>query len=238
MLQPFAVEFRISAPSACTYRFAKNYNVFYFEEPHTGPDSYEIIKQDGISVVIIHIENHHDDYKGRMTLIMDRFLKDQHIQDYLCWYYTPMALEYTAHLTPKVTVYDLMDELSAFRFALPQLLELEEELFKKADVVFTGGHTLYQAKKDRHHNIHPFPSSIDKEHFRQARRKTTDSSDQQHIPHPRFGFFGVIDERFDIELLKEVSARKPDWHFVIIGPVVKIDPAELPKAENIHFFRS
>lgn len=227
--------FVFQRPQHLLTRFARNYNVFYFEEPHTGPDSYEITEQDGISIVSIHIENHQDDYKERMTRIINKFLKDQHIQDYLCWYYTPMALEYTAHLTPKVTIYDSMDELSAFRFAPPQLLAYEEALFKKADVVFTGGHTLYQAKKDRHHNIHPFPSSIDKVHFGKARRKTDDSPDQSHIPHPRFGFFGVIDERFDIELLKEVSSRKPDWHFVIIGPVVKIDPAELPKAKNIHY---
>lgn len=227
--------FVFQRPQHLLTRFAENNNVFYFEEPHTGPDSYEITKQDGISIVVIHIENHHDDYKGRMTRIIDKFLKEQQIHDYLCWYYTPMALEYTAHLKPKVIIYDAMDELSAFRFAPPQLLAFEEELFRKADVVFTGGNTLYQAKKDRHPNIHPFPSSIDKVHFGKARKKKDDSPDQSHIPHPRFGFFGVIDERFDIELLREVSARKPDWHFVIIGPVVKIDPKELPKADNIHY---
>lgn len=227
--------FVFQRPQHLMTRFARNYHVFYFEEPHPGPDSYEIIKQDGISIVVIHIEDHQADYKERMTRLVDQFLKDQNIHDYLCWYYTPMALEYTAHLTPKVTVYDSMDELSAFRFAPPQLLAFEEELFRKADVVFTGGHTLYQAKKDRHHNIHPFPSSIDKEHFQKARENTVEREDQSPIPYPRFGFFGVVDERFDIDLLKEVSQRKPDWQFIIIGPVVKIDPAYLPQAENIHY---
>jgi len=114
-------------------------------------------------------------------------------------------------------------------------LEYEEKLFSKADIVFTGGYSLYEAKKDRHHNIYPFPSSIDKDHFQKARYNEIEQADQKDIPHPRFGFFGVIDERFDIALLKEVSQKRPDWHFVIIGPVVKIDPAELPKAENIHY---
>ncbi|SHE47785.1 glycosyltransferase family 1 protein [Chryseobacterium takakiae] len=227
--------FVFQRPQHLLTRFAKQYNVFYFEEPKTGPDSYEITQQNGVSVVVIYLEDHHSDFKKRMARQIDNFLKDHNIMEYLCWYYTPMALEYTSHLTPKITVYDSMDELSAFRFAPPRLLEYEEELFNKADVVFTGGYSLYEAKKERHHNIHPFPSSIDKEHFQKARLNMTDQADQEKIPHPRFGFFGVIDERFDTDLLNLVSQKKPDWHFVIIGPVVKIDPAELPQAPNIHY---
>jgi UDP-galactopyranose mutase len=128
-----------------------------------------------------------------------------------------------------------MDELSLFKNAPVELKEREKELFDKADLVFTGGHNLYQAKKDCHTNIHPFPSSIDKEHFAQARTTAADPDDQAHIPHPRFGFYGVIDERFDIDLIREVAERKPNWHFVILGPVVKIDPEILPKLANIHY---
>lgn len=227
--------FVFQRPQHLLTRFAKHYNVFYFEEPKIGPDSYELTQQNGVSVVVIYLEDHQADFKKRMARQINNFLRDHNIREYLCWYYTPMALEYTSHLTPKITIYDSMDELSAFRFAPPQLLEYEEELFRKADIVFTGGVTLYEAKKDRHHNIHAFPSSIDKKHFQQARYNVKDHPDQQHIPHPRFGFFGVIDERFDTALLREVSQKKPEWHFVIIGPVVKIDPAELPRAENIHY---
>ena len=184
------------------------------------------------------IKNDEIDRNPRLKKLVSEVLADQNINTYSCWYYTPMALEYTAHLDPQVTIYDSMDELSAFRFAPPQLLELEEQLFKKADVVFTGGNTLYQAKKHRHQNIHPFPSSIDKQHFKAARYYTTDPEDQKHIPYPRFGFFGVIDERFDIELLREISAKRQDWQFVIIGPIVKIDINDLPRAENIHYLGS
>jgi len=227
--------FVFQRPQHLLTRFAKQYNVFYFEEPKIGPDSYELTEQNGVSIVVIYLEDHHTDFKMRMARQIDNFLKDHTIREYLCWYYTPMALEYTSHLKPKITIFDSMDELSAFRFAPPQLLEYEEKLFSKADIVFTGGYSLYEAKKDRHHNIYPFPSSIDKDHFQKARYNEIEQADQKDIPHPRFGFFGVIDERFDIALLKEVSQKRPDWHFVIIGPVVKIDPAELPKAENIHY---
>jgi UDP-galactopyranose mutase len=146
-----------------------------------------------------------------------------------------MALPFTNHLTPELVIYDCMDELSAFKFAPPALTINEKELFQKADVVFTGGMSIYESKKDHHHNVHPFPSSIDKAHFGQARKIRTQPDDQKDIPHPRFGFFGVVDERFDIELLREVATRKPEWHFVILGPVVKIDPEMLPRMGNVHY---
>jgi UDP-galactopyranose mutase len=128
-----------------------------------------------------------------------------------------------------------MDELSAFKFAPASLRMKERELLDRADIVFTGGHNLFLAKKDQHHNIHCFPSSIDKNHFFAARSKTADKPDQQSIPHPRIGFYGVIDERINIDLISELAQNKPEWHFILIGPVVKIDPATLPQAANIHW---
>jgi UDP-galactopyranose mutase len=146
-----------------------------------------------------------------------------------------MVLSFTDHFKPLASVYDCMDELSAFKGAHPKLPALEKELFRKVDLVFTGGQSLYEAKRDQHHSVHAFPSSIDKAHFGKARTHASDPEDQALIPHPRLGFFGVIDERFDIELLDQVAAARPDWHFVIIGPVVKIDQETLPKHANIHY---
>jgi UDP-galactopyranose mutase len=131
-----------------------------------------------------------------------------------------------------------MDELSAFKGAPESLKHRERELFKLADLVFTGGQSLYEAKRDQHHSVFAFPSSIDRDHFKQARKEIEEPEDQKHIPHPRLGFFGVVDERFDVELLDQISRDRPDHQFVIIGPVVKIDPAILPKRENIHYLGS
>jgi glycosyltransferase involved in cell wall biosynthesis len=128
-----------------------------------------------------------------------------------------------------------MDELSAFKNAPVELTLMEKELLRRADVVFTGGHSLYEAKKNRHQNIHPFPSSIDKNHFEKARTHKVQPDDQVNIPGPRFGFYGVIDERFDYKLVGEAATLRPDWQFVLIGPIVKINPDILPKNENIHY---
>jgi glycosyltransferase involved in cell wall biosynthesis len=167
--------------------------------------------------------------------LLDQYLRREGITRFISWYYTPMALEFSWHLSPLLTVYDCMDELSAFQGAPPELIGMENRLFARADVVFAGGPSLYDAKRLQHNNVHLFPSSIDREHFSSARKALPDPVDQATIPHPRIGFFGVLDERFDQQLLAEIAERSPDWHFVLVGPIVKIDPSQLPQAANIHY---
>ena len=227
-------------PQHLLSRFPQRFRTFYVEEHVTNheKDGYYInLSEENVWVVTPHVNHDHSlgTVADRQAAIIKKLFKELNIKDFISWYYTPMALEFTSQLQPKLVIYDCMDELSAFKFAPPELKKREKELLAKADLVFTGGHSIYEAKKAHHHNIHPFPSSIDKDHFGQARHIITEPADQQHIPHPRFGFFGVVDERFDIEMLGEVAAKKPDWHFVIVGPVVKIDPQTLPRQNNIHY---
>jgi glycosyltransferase involved in cell wall biosynthesis len=167
--------------------------------------------------------------------LLDSYLAEQRIIDFIAWYYTPMALPFSCHLNPEVVVYDCMDELSAFQGAPPELVDQERMLFHRADVVFTGGASLFGSKQNQHSNVHLFPSAIDREHFAVARRPQEDPADQASIPHPRIGFFGVLDERLDGALLREAAGLHPDWHFVLTGPVVKISPEELPHLPNIHY---
>ncbi|MDP2357963.1 MAG: glycosyltransferase [Beijerinckiaceae bacterium] len=151
------------------------------------------------------------------------------------WYYTPTALAISYHLLPDAVIYDCMDELSLFKMAPPTLRELERHLFGRADVVFTGGHALFEAKRHYHHNIYEFPSSVDVGHFSKARSSKSSPQDAAHIKRPQIGFFGVIDERMDLELLAGMAAARRDWQFVMIGPVVKVDPGSLPDHDNIHW---
>ena len=152
------------------------------------------------------------------------------------WYYTPMAMSFSSHLDCDLCVYDNMDELSAFRGASPELIAFEQDLFARADLVFTGGMSLYEAKRRRHPSVHAFPSSIDFDHFSQARRQIApEPKDQATLPRPRLGFFGVIDERMDVDLVATAAELRPDWQIVMIGPVVKINAATLPRRPNIHW---
>lgn len=154
------------------------------------------------------------------------------------WLYTPLALPLVDALQPSALVYDCMDELSAFDHAPPALLERESELLQRADLVFTGGPSLYRAKRQRSSRAHCFPSSVDAAHFAQARPGALaldEPADQSGIAHPRLGFFGVIDERLDREVLAHLAQAHPEWQIVLLGPVVKIDPASLPLAPNLHF---
>ncbi|HZH38131.1 MAG TPA: glycosyltransferase family 1 protein [Flavisolibacter sp.] len=232
--------FVFQRPNHLLTRFSKHQRVFFMEEPifHDGEDKLHIENyNENLYVVTPHIkhrENGEDVLKQQQKFVNSLLLQMQ-VKRYYSWYYTPMALPFTSHLSPELVVYDCMDELSAFKFAPPELAILEKTLFAKADVVFTGGHSIFENKKNAHHNIYPFPSSIDKSHFGKARKIRKDPEDQKHIERPRFGFFGVIDERFDIDMIAEVARKKPEWQFILLGPVVKIDPASLPKYDNIHY---
>jgi glycosyltransferase involved in cell wall biosynthesis len=146
-----------------------------------------------------------------------------------------MSLSFTEHLKARVTVFDCMDELSAFKGAPPDLVVQEQRLLAKADVVFTGGYSLWEAKREQHANAHAMPSSVDIAHFAAARNPLPEPADQVSVGHPRLGFFGVIDERFDIALVRELATQRPDWQIILIGPVVKIDPETLPRQHNIHY---
>jgi UDP-galactopyranose mutase len=194
----------------------------------------------GVWVVVPHIPEGLSEQATQQAqrALLDQLFAQQQIQQYICWYYTPMAIGFTQHLKPLAVIYDCMDELSAFKGASPVLKQQEAELFRRADLVFTGGQSLYEAKRNQHPNIYAFPSSVDVPHFAQARTIIQDPPDQANIPHPRLGFYGVIDERMDLELLAGIAAARPDWHLVIVGPVVKIDPAVLPQGQNIHYLSS
>jgi glycosyltransferase involved in cell wall biosynthesis len=170
---------------------------------------------------------------ARLRSLIDALVCDE--EGLIAWYYTPMWLGPTRHLAAAVCVYDCMDELSAFRNPPPDLGRFEERLFERADLVFTGGYSLFEAKRRRHPQVFAFPSSVDAAHFGAARRPRRDPEDQAPIGHPRIGFFGVIDERMDLDLVARTAEAMPDCRFVMLGPVVKIDPGVLPQAPNLHW---
>ena len=234
-------DFVYQRPQHLLSRAARNRRVFVVEEPifDNGSMRLDVSERDGgVTVVAPYLPEGLSSEVARqaaLRTLVDRLFAEQGIKEFVAWYYTPMALEFTQHLKPLVTIYDCMDELSAFKGAHSSLQEREQQLFSRCNLVFTGGQTLYEAKRTQHDAVYAFPSSIDRAHFGRARTITTEPADQQHIPQPRLGFFGVIDERFDIELLSSVALARPNWQFVMIGPVVKIDPAILPRHENIHY---
>lgn len=236
-------DFVYQRPQHLISRFAKKFRTIFIEEPiyHQAPDTFHArLSGEGVWVVTPLLNEYPSDISliSRQKHIINLLFIQKKIDKFIAWYYTPMALKISSHLKPEMTIYDCMDELSAFKFAPAELKIMETELFSKAHLVFTGGHSLYQAKRHAHHNIFPFPSSIDKEHFSRARNRLAEPKDQQSIPPLRFGFYGVIDERFNINLIKEVAARRPEWQLILIGPVIKINPDDLPKLSNIHYLGS
>ena len=236
--------FVFQRPQHLMTRCARSNRVFFWEEPILDASSAAYLHVQSpsrnLNVVVPHLPPglEQDEAWELQEALLGDFIQQQRIRDQVLWYYTPMARHFTRNLEPSAVVYDCMDELSGFRGAPPGLRVAEAELFACADRVFTGGQSLYESKKLQHPSVHCFPSSIDREFFQTARHISADPADQARIPHPRLGFCGVIDERMDTELIARIAERRPDWHIVMIGPVVKISDSELPKGANLHYLGS
>ena len=234
-------DFVFQRPQHLLTRAAKDFDVIYVEEPiveGTVPSVRRLDRGEGIVVIqpLVPAGMPAGEVLLHQGEVVEALANAAAGRPLYLWYYTPMALAFGHRIEPDVIIFDKMDELSAFRFARPEVRAMEASLLDCADVVFTGGASLFAAAKHRHANIHCFPSSIDRPHFAAARRgDLADPGDQAMLPHPRIGFFGVIDERIDLDLIAETAALRPDWQFVMLGPTAKIDPAALPQAPNLHW---
>ncbi len=221
-------DFVTQRPQHLMRRFARDYRVFVWEEHipcgHALPYlEYHSFPDDGVIALRPRLPQwwSPEEIEAGLRGLVDTFAACSLREAPVLWFYTPMMLAFADHLSPAAIVYDCMDELSAFRFADPALVAREAELMARADLVFTGGHSLYEAKRARHRDIHPFPSSVDVVHFAQARDNLAEPNDQAALARPRLGYFGVIDERIDLALIDSIAAARPDWQLVMVGPVAR-----------------
>jgi glycosyltransferase involved in cell wall biosynthesis len=240
--------FVFQRPQHLLSRLASHYPVVFVEEP-IRTDGAAFVERStpmpGVEVLRPHTPidagGFHDDQLPVLKPLLADYLASRQIDDYLVWFYTPMALPLLAELAPRAIVYDCMDELSAFKDAPRQMRQRETALLKSADLVLTGGPSLYESKRTLHPNVLCLPSAVDADHYANALAITRvepmrrANELQGAIPTPRLGFFGVIDERLDLGLIAEVADADPAWQLVMVGPVVKIDPATLPQRANIHW---
>jgi UDP-galactopyranose mutase len=233
-------DFVYQRPQQLMARLAQHYRILFIEEPvhAAGPAYFEQSSPvPNVTVCRPHTSSQaagfHDDQIALLQPLLAKLVGGG--ERPIAWFYTPMALPLLQELDPALVVYDCMDELAAFKNPPKQLLQRETALLNLADLVFAGGPSLYQARRERNAHVHCFPSSVDVRHFEQALDRRCSHQLQQAIPHPRLGFYGVIDERFDSALTAALADAHPEWQLVLVGPVLKIDPARLPRRPNIHY---
>lgn len=236
-------------PQHLLSRLAGRWRVLFVEEPLHDPEGPPRLEALDVSPELTVLTPHtrvnapgfHDDHIAAMDGLLQDYLDTRGLHVDVAWLYTPMALPLANAVGADCLVYDCMDELSAFRGAPLQLRQRESALMQRAALVLTGGPSLYEARKHQHGNIHCFRSAVDAAHFSPAKLDATSAPArrarelQAELPHPRVGFFGVIDERMDLQLVEALALRRPDWTFVMVGPVVKIDPHSLPQLPNLHW---
>lgn len=239
-------------PQHILSRLAQQHRILFVEEPITNTQEtqhrLEIIpaaKAPNVTVArLIHPTQHdhwigHDDPASRQVYshLVREYIQQQGFQDTVLWLYTPMAFDFVSHVKHKVLVYDVMDQLSAFRGAPASLAGLEQQLLQKANLVFTGGASLYRNKLTANPATYLFPSGVETEHFAKANEPETFAkpADLANIAAPIIGYFGVIDERMDFGLLEYMANSHPEWQIVLLGPILKVGPHELPQAPNLHY---
>ncbi len=235
-------------PQHLMSRLAGRWRVLFVEEPVRcdGPAWLEVRDvAPGLQLLVPHTPvaapGFHDDQLAALQTLLDAHFTAQALHVDVAWLYTPMALPLVKIAQPACVVYDCMDELTAFKDAPRQLRQRESALLKRAAVVFTGGPSLYEAKCDLHPHVICLPSAVDAAHFEAAglRPGSAHAAEAERLqgplPHPRLGFFGVIDERLDTSLVAALADAHPEWSVVMVGPVVKISPDSLPRRDNIHW---
>lgn len=227
-------DFIFERPQHVLSRHAGHRRVFYFEEPVFGmtdsPRLHLKPTSENVQVVVPHLPSGMEPsmMDGALSSLLDELISEEGIRDFTAMYYSPAALSFSRHLNPSVVIFDCMES------TYENGMDSEHELIEKSDVMFTSNHSLYEAKKVTHHNIHPFPNSLDLNHFSHARMKVREPLDQARIPHPRIGFYGGMEKRYDFELLAQMAELRPEFQFVMLGPI-DCDPSSLPKGSNIHY---
>lgn len=236
-------------PQHLLTRFAKEMPVYLVEEPEfvadAGAHSLRLNTAANVTILTPLIAGEPDGSWGfndrtnpAIARLLARTLASSELAspdtDVIVWYYTPMALgALPVHISPSLTVFDAMDELAAFAGAPAGLRDREAELMRRADLVFTGGPSLFRARQHRHPRVHCFPSGVDASHFGSARDVTRLPDEFTGVNSPVLGYHGVLDERLDRDLLAGIADARPDWKLVFVGPVVKIAPSDLPQRPNI-----
>jgi glycosyltransferase involved in cell wall biosynthesis len=235
-------------PQHVMSRLARDRQVFFVEEPimseYAGepPDDAALaVRRSGNVTVCAPVcrdpgLGHGWRLEQMYARLVAELVDERRLAGFTAWFYSPMFLPSIERVRPSLIVYDAMDELSLFKDAPEVLLDRERELLRMADVVFTGGVSLGKAKAQAHQNVHPMPSGVEVEHYQQALDPATPVPDDlERLPRPRIGFFGVIDERIDLALLDEAARLRPQWSFVMLGPVRKIEESDLPRRDNLHY---
>lgn len=247
--------FAYQRPQHLMTALAQHLPVLFVEEPvHTqGPPRLECRTLGPcLQVLVPHTPlrslGFHDDQLPLLRRLLDAHLRRLALDDVSVWFCTPLALPLAAEWRPRVVVYDCMDELSGLQSAPPLLRQREAALLRRADIVLTSGPSLYEAKRALHPNVHYLPSTVDAEHFAPREWRGHDGAQpppdaeaqaaarlMKPIAQPRLGYFGLIDERIDFELVDALAATRPDWQLVMVGPVVRVDRRSVPRRRNIHW---
>jgi glycosyltransferase involved in cell wall biosynthesis len=151
------------------------------------------------------------------------------------WTFLPNANQYFGKMGESLSVYYCSDDWSKFKHLNgAEIATAEQDLLRKVDLVFATAQSLVDSRIGVNPETHLARHGVDKEFFATALLPVTAiPPDIASIPQPIIGFFGLLQEWVDLELLEQLAARHPNWSIVLIGSAV-VDVSSLKKYPNVH----
>jgi glycosyltransferase involved in cell wall biosynthesis len=155
------------------------------------------------------------------------------LEDVLCWvelpFWAPLALAARERFGWRV-IYDCMDDHREFETTGAAMLRHEERLVAESDLVVASSRALHDRFLPRARRTLLLPNATDFDHW--SHPAALDPLPA--VPAPVIGYFGTIAAWLDVEMLLDAAARRPTWHFVLIGDVLGIDDSALRRRTNVH----
>ena len=235
-------------PQHLLTRLASWFDVYVVEEPvfvDGEPALMSATHQNGVEVLTPRTREFasgfHDSQLNALRPLLAEFMASRGLGEPLVWLTTPMALPLVADLEPLAVVYDCLDDVAAPGNAEPVRAAREKALMQLADIVLNGGPSAHALRHGTHPRLHCLAGAVDAAHFAPEHLDGDDVESSvaaelhRGLPRPRLGFFGVVDQRLDLALVAGLAERRPDWQFVMAGPVVGLDPATLPRRPNLRW---
>jgi UDP-galactopyranose mutase len=212
-------------------RLAKRVPVLYVEEPFFGAEEHDrLIEEEGLTVLRpVRRSLEATRLDGRTLAVVRDWVGERRP---LVWLYAPMMFALADTFPEAPLAYDCMEELSALAYVPLELKSREKNLLERADPVFAGGRSLYDSRRELGSKVKLYPSGVEFEHFAPAATMPPHPL-VVHLARPVYGCFGMIDDRVDFDLIRSLAERAAS--VVLAGPVMKIDPAMLPRRANVHF---
>jgi glycosyltransferase involved in cell wall biosynthesis len=169
-----------------------------------------------------------------LTASVRHFARRAGLERPILWTFLPTTVTLVGRLGESRVIYHCVDEYAAFA-GVPReaFRRMEHDLVRRADLVITSADSLCQERRRLNPSTFFVSHGVDVAHFsRTLDPEMAPAPEVRGLPGPVVGFFGLLAEWVDLEMIREMARRRPDWSFVLVGKAT-VDTAALRAMPNV-----